>query len=82
MSAFRAGGVSGRLSRSAHPGPRKPARETITDDDHHRLVARGRASAPASRHPLAERGDEGAVGGDDIPGNGEKHDQRITGSGC
>ena len=38
---------------------------------HHRLVARGGSPAHGSRESLAERGDGGAVGGGDVPRDGE-----------
>ena len=41
------------------------------DDEHHRLVARGRSPAHESGESLAERGDGGAVGRGDVPRDGE-----------
>ena len=41
------------------------------DDEHHRLVARWRSPAHESGESLGERGDGGAVGGGDVPRDGE-----------
>ena len=41
-------------------------RRVPDDDEHHRLVPRGRSSAHPARQPLAQRRDGGAVGGDDV----------------
>ena len=49
---------SPRVARGTAPGP--------DDDEHHRLVPRGRSSAHPTRQPLAQRRDGGAVGGDDV----------------
>ena len=56
-------GQSAWASEAAAPLP--------DDDEHHRLVARGRSPAYESGEPLAERGDGGTVGGGDVPGDGE-----------
>ena len=65
--AGRAGGVVHGQS----PGTAAVAAPLPDDDEHHRLVARGGSPAYGSRESLAERGDGGAVGGGDVPGDGE-----------
>ena len=53
------------------PWPAEAATSLPDDDEHHRLVARRHSPAHESGEPLAERGDGGAVGGGDVPGDGE-----------
>ena len=60
------GVVHGQPAGAAEGAPAVP-----DDDEHHRLVALGRAPADEPGHSLAERGDGGAVGGGDVPGDGE-----------
>ena len=50
-------------------GPAGAAAPLPDDDEHHRLVARGGSTAHESGEPLAERGDGGAVGCGDVPGD-------------
>ena len=52
--------------------PRSAAAPVPDDDEHHRLVTRGGSSAHAARQRLAERRDGGALGGNDVPEDGEE----------
>ena len=69
-----AGSLREGLSEGVHgqsPWAAEAAAPLPDDDEHHRLVARWRSPAHESGESLAERGDGGAVGGGDVPRDGE-----------
>ena len=63
-------GVAGAV-HGQPPGAAAAAAPLSDDDERHRLVARGGPAADEPGEPLAEREDGGAVGGGDVPGDGE-----------